>query len=130
MPHSTPGLTATERLAARWHHYVAFGALFALVYGGLALAGRFPRWLLFGLLAVSIGKDVLDEFRLRQGAPPLVYAGVEHAPSNVVLLVLLLSGTLAPAGAFLGVSAWSWALVLAAFDLVFDVSQDLRAYRS
>ena len=129
-PHATPGLTPTERLAARWLHYVGFGVLFAVVYGGLALSGRFSRWLLFGVLFVSLGKDVYDEYRLQRGDPPLLYAGVEHAPSNLVLLVLLLSGLLDPAGSFAGVSAWSWAVLLAAVDLVFDVSQDLRAYRS
>ena len=127
MPQATPGLSATERLATRWHHYVAFGGLFAVVYGWLALSGRFPGWLLFGVLFVSLTKDVYDEYRLRRGDPPLIYAGVEHAPSNAVLLVLLLSGWLVPAGAFLGVSSWSWAVLLAAVDLVFDVSQDLRA---
>lgn len=129
-PHVTPGLSPTERLAARWLHYVAFAALFAIVYGGLALAGRFPGWLLFGVLLVSLAKDGYDEYRLRRGGWPLVYAGVEHAPSNVVLLVLLLSGLLDPVGSFVGVSAWSWAILLAAGDLVFDVSQDFRAYRS
>ena len=128
MPNARPGRPATGRLAARWRHYVAFGALYVVVYGGLALAGRFPRWLLFGLLLVSLGKDLLDEYRLRRGGGPLVYAGIEHAPSDVVLLVLLLAGTLVPAGSFLGASAWSWAVLLAAVDLVLDVSQDLRAY--
>ena len=128
MPHSTPGLSATEYLAARGLHYLAFGALFAVVYGGLALSDRFPRWLLFGVLLVSLAKDGYDEYRLRRGRPPLIYAGVEHAPSNVVLLALLLSGLLVPAGSFVGVPAWSWAVALAAGDLVFDVSQDLRAY--
>lgn len=115
-------------MAARWPYYVAFTALFAAVYGWLALSGRFPRWLLFGVLVVSLAKDVYDEYRLRRGDPPMIYAGVEHAPSNLVLLVLLLSGVLVPTGALLGASAWSWAVLLAAADLVFDVSQDLRAY--
>lgn len=128
VPHSTPGRRSDRRLVARWPHYVAFTALFGAAYGGLALAGRFPRWLLFGVLLVSLAKDVYDEYRLRRGQPPLIYAGVEHAPSNVVLLALSLSGVLVPTGAFVGVSAWSWAVTLAAVDLVFDVSQDLRAY--
>ena len=123
-----PAGRPSARPLTRWPYYLAFGALFAIAYGGLALAGRFPRWLLFGVLLVSLGKDVYDEYLLRRGGGPLIYAGVEHAPSNVVLLALLLSGLLVPAGSFAGVSAWSWAVLLAAVDLVFDVSQDLRAY--
>ena len=126
-PHGTPGLSPGERLAARWLHYVAFGSLFAVAYGWLALAGRFPPWLLFGLLAVSLAKDGYDEYRLRRGGRPLAYVGVEHAPSNVVLLVLLLGGLLDPVGALAGVSLWTWAVALATADLAFDLSQDLRA---
>ena len=128
-PPATSGRPVAD-VAARWPYYFVFGTLFAVVYGGLTLAGRFPRWLLFGVLFVSLGKDVYDEYRLRRGGEPLIYAGVEHAPSNVVLLALLLSGLLEPSGSVLGVSAWSWAALLAAVDLVFDVSQDIRAYRS
>lgn len=128
MPHGTPGLGPRERLIARGWHYLGYTLFFLLLYGGLRVAlGRFPRWLLFVVLVGSLLKDGFDEWRLRRGGQPLAYAGVEHAPSNVVLGGFLLAGVVDPAGAFLGVPARDWALALAAVDLLFDLSQDARA---
>lgn len=128
MPHGTPGLSPRERLAARGWHYLAYAVFFSLVYGGiLATTGEFPRWLLFAVLVGSLLKDVYDEIRLQQGGQPLAYAGIEHAPSNGVLIVFLLSGLVAPTGSILGYPANEVALWLAVVDLVFDLSQDVRA---
>ncbi|MEF8819945.1 MAG: hypothetical protein V5A31_13165 [Haloferacaceae archaeon] len=128
MPHGTPGLTARERLVARAGHYLAFTLLFLAVYGGVVVAlGRFPEPLLLGILVVSLAKDVYDELRLRRGGSPLGYAGIEHAPSNAVLIAFVLGGVIDPVGTVGGVSVASLALGLAAVDLVFDLWQDARA---
>lgn len=128
MPHGTPGLSPRQRLLARGWHYLAYTVFFLLVYGGIRVAtGEFPTWLLFAVLVVSLLKDVYDEIRLRRGDQPLAYAGVEHAPSNVVLILFLLSGFVAPTGTVLGFPARHVALWLAGIDLVFDLSQDMRA---
>lgn len=128
MPHGTPGLSPRQRLVARGWHYLAYGLLFALVYGGVRLYfGEFPEWLLFAVLVGSLLKDVYDELRLRRGGQPLAYAGVEHAPSNAVLIIFLLTGFVTPAGAVLGFPASDVAVWLAGFDLLFDLSQDMRA---
>lgn len=128
MPHGTPGLLARERLAARALHYLAYTAAFLLCYGGIRYGlGRFPEPLLFGVLLGSIAKDGYDEYRLRRGRQPLAYAGVEHAPSNVVLLAFLATGVVDPAGALAGLPAGYWAGGLAALDLAFDLWQDSRA---
>jgi len=128
MPHGTRGLSPSQRLLARGWHYLGYSVFFLLVYGGIRLwFGQFPEWLLFAVLVVSLLKDVFDEIRLRRGGQPLGYAGIEHAPSNVVLIGFLLSGFVDPAGTILGFPARDVALGLAAVDLVFDLSQDLRA---
>ncbi len=128
MPHRTPGLTARERLAARAVHYVGYAAFFGLLYGGVRYGlGRFPDALLFGVLLGSVAKDLYDEYRLRRGRQPLAYAGVEHAPSNLVLLAFLATGVVAPSGAIAGVPAGHWAAGIAAFDLAFDLWQDSRS---
>ena len=128
MPHGTPGLSRRERFAARLLHYVAFTVVFLLLYGGIRLwLGGFPAALLFGVLVVSLGKDLIDEVQLARGRPPVAYAGVEHAPSNAILLGFLATGVVDPAGTLAGVPAAYWAGGLAALDLVFDLSQDLRA---
>jgi hypothetical protein len=128
MAHGTPGLTPRERFRARLRHYLAYTVLFVLVYGAVRLLlGSFPVPLLLGILLVSLGKDVVDELRLRRGGKPVGYAGIEHAPSNAVLLLFVLSGFVTPAGAVGPVSVRTLVLVLAAVDLVFDLSQDARA---
>jgi hypothetical protein len=128
VPHGTPGLTTRERLVARVGHYLAFGLLFLVVYGGVVLVlGRFPEPLLLGILVVSFAKDLYDEVRLRRGGMPLGYAGIEHAPSNAVLIAMILAGVIDPAGTVVGVPVEPVALVLAAVDLVFDLWQDARA---
>lgn len=106
MPHGTPGLSPRQRLLARGWHYLAYTVLFVVVYGGiLATTGAFPTWLLFAVLVGFLLKDVYDEIRLQRGGQPLVYAGIEHAPSNGVLIVFLLSGLVAPTGSILGYPA-------------------------
>ena len=128
MPHRTTDGSPSTRISARLWHYVASGLAFGVVYGWFVVErGGVPDALLFGVLLVSLAKDAYDEIRLRRGDGPLVYGGVEHSPSNAILLVLLLGGGVDPTGAFAGVSAHAWAVVLAAFDLAFDLSQDLRA---
>ncbi len=128
MPHGSPGLTARERLAARGGRYLAFTLLFLAVYGGVVVGvGRFPEPLLLAILGGSLAKDLYDEVRLQRGGVPLGYAGIEHAPSNAVLIWLILGGVIDPLGALWGVPVETLALVLAAVDLVFDLSQDLRA---
>ena len=128
MPHGTPGLTPRQRLVARGWHYLVFSVLFLVVYGGIRLVtGGFPEWLLFTVLVGSGLKDVYDEVRLQRGGQPLAYAGIEHSPSNAILIVFLLSGFIDPAGSVLGVSARNVALVIAVADLLFDISQDMRA---
>ena len=107
-------------------YYGAYTAFFATVYlGVLQKFGRFPEPLLFGLLALSVGKDVADEWRLARGETSLVPV-TEHAPSNVVILVLLATGVVRPRGSFAGHSATRWAAALAFGDLVLDLSQDAR----
>lgn len=128
MPHGTRGLSPRQRLVARGWHYFGYSVFFLLLYGGIRLStGRFPEWLLFAVLVGSLLKDVYDEIRLRRGGQPLAYAGIEHAPSNAVLIAFLLSGFIAPTGTVLGVPAGDMALGLAVFDLLFDISQDMRA---
>lgn len=128
MPHGTAGLTPRQRLVARGWHYLGYSILFLLLYGGIRLSlGRFPEWLLFAVLVGSLLKDVFDEIRLQRGGQPLAYAGVEHAPSNAILIVFLLSGFVDPTGAVLGIPARDVALGLAVVDLLFDLSQDMRA---
>lgn len=128
MPHRTPGLSPLERLAARGWHYVAYTIVFLLSYGGIRIGlGYFPDWLLFGVLIASLAKDLYDEYRLQQDRQPLAYAGVEHAPSNVVLLMFLRADIIMPTGTLAEIPASYWAAGLASLDLVFDLSQDLRA---
>lgn len=128
MPHRTPGLSRRERVLARLGHYAGFTLLFAAVYAGVVrYYGRLPEGLLFGVLGASLLKDLLDEYRLRRGGRPLAYAGVEHAPSNLVLLAMLAAGYVDPAGSFAGISLLRWGLGLAAADLFFDLWQDARA---
>jgi len=128
MPHGTPDLSPRQRLVARGWHYFGYTVFFLLLYGGIRVSlGQFPEWLLFGVLAVSLLKDVYDEARLRRGRQPLAYAGIEHAPSNAVLIGFLLSGFVDPTGTVLGVGAREAALWLAVVDLLFDLSQDMRA---
>lgn len=123
-----PGLSARERLLARASHYVAFGVLFSLLYGGIVLVrGGFPPWLLLAVLVGSLLKDVYDEIRIQRGGQPLAYAGIEHTPSNLVLLAFLLSGVVDPAGSLFGVPVETLAVGLAVVDTVFDLSQDARA---
>lgn len=117
-----------QRLTARWRHYVAYTALFLVVYGGIrVVTGGFPTPLLFGLLVGSLLKDAYDELRLRRGRSPLAYAGFEHAPSNAVLLGFLATGVIDPPGTVAGVPAALLAGALAAVDLVVDLSQDARS---
>ncbi len=128
MPHGTPGLSPRQRLVARGWHYLAYTVFFLAVYGGVrVVTGGFPEWLLFAILIVSLLKDVYDEIRLQRGGQPLAYAGVEHTPSNVVLIAFLLAGIVEPAGTVAGFPARDVALWLAGVDLVFDLSQDMRA---
>ena len=128
MSHRTTDGSASARLLGRIWQYAAFALLFGGVYGWFVVErGGIPDVLLFGVLVVSLAKDVYDEIRLQRGDGPLVYAGVEHSPSNAILLGLLLAGYVDPGGAFAGVAASTWAAGLAAFDLLFDLSQDLRA---
>jgi len=128
MPHATPGLSPRQRLVARGWHYLGYTVLFLLLYGGIRLwTGGFPEWLLFTVLVGSLLKDVYDEFRLQRGDQPLGYAGIEHAPSNAILIVFLLSGFIAPTGTVFGFPARDVALGLAVIDLIFDLSQDARA---
>lgn len=128
MPHGTPGLSARQRLVARGWHYLGYGVFFSLVYGGIRVyLGGFPEWALFAVLVGSLLKDVYDEVRLQRGGQPLAYAGIEHAPSNAVLIVFVLSGVIDPVGTVLGVPSRDVALWLAVIDLVFDLSQDMRA---
>ncbi|WP_154018486.1 hypothetical protein [Halolamina rubra] len=128
MPHGTPGLTPRQRLVARGWHYLVYSVLFLVLYGGIRLVtGGFPEWLLFAVLVGSVLKDLYDELRLQRGGQPLGYAGIEHSPSNAVLIVFLLSGFVDPAGSVLGVPARDVALVIAVGDLLFDLSQDMRA---
>jgi hypothetical protein len=128
MPHGTPNLSPRQRLVARGWHYLGYTVFFLLLYGGIRVSlGRFPEWLLFGVLAVSLLKDVYDELRLRRGSQPFAYAGIEHTPSNAVLIAFLLSGFVDPTSTVLGVPAREVALWLAVVDLVFDLSQDMRA---
>jgi hypothetical protein len=128
MPHNTRGLSPSQRLVARGWHYFAYGVFFLLVYGGIRLStGEFPAWLLFAVLVGSVLKDVYDEIRLQRGGQPLAYAGIEHAPSNAVLIAFLLTGFVDPAGTVLGFPARDVALGLAVGDLLFDLSQDMRA---
>ncbi len=113
---------------ARGWHYLGYGVFFSLVYGGIRVyLGEFPEWALFAVLVGSLLKDVSDEVRLRRGGQPLAYAGIEHAPSNAVLIVFVLSGGIDPVGTVLGVPSRDVALWLAVVDLVFDLSQDVRA---
>lgn len=128
MPHGTPGLSPRQRLVARGWHYLAYSVLFLLLYGGIRVStGRFPEWLLFAVLVGSLLKDVYDELRLQRGGQPLGYAGVEHAPSNAVLIAFLLSGFVDPTGTVAGLPARDVALGIAVVDLLFDLSQDMRA---
>lgn len=128
MPHKTPGLAPHQRLVARLWHYVAYSIVFLFAYGGVRFyLGYFPEVLLFGILLISVLKDLYDEIRLQRGSQPLGYAGFEHTPSNVILLVFLTVGVIEPSGMFSGFTATEWAIGLAAFDLIFDLSQDLRA---
>lgn len=129
MPHGTPrDRSPHQKLVARGWHYLGYSAFFLLLYGGIRLTiGRFPEWLLFGVLVGSLLKDVYDEIRLRRGGQPLAYAGVEHAPSNVVLIIFLLSEFVNPTGTVLGIPTRNVALGLAVVDLLFDFSQDVRA---
>lgn len=128
VPHGTPGLTPRERLAARVGHYLAFTLFFLAVYGGVVVAvGRFPEPLLLAILVGSFAKDLYDEVRLQRGGVPLGYAGIEHAPSNAVVIWLILGGVIDPTGVLWGVPVETLALALASVDLVFDLSQDLRA---
>lgn len=107
-------------------YYGAYTCLFSAVYLGIVHRfGRFPEPLLFGLLALSFGKDLVDEFRLAHGKGSLVPV-TEHAPSNVVILVLLATGTVRPRGSFAGQSATRWVAALAFCDLLLDLSQDAR----
>lgn len=128
MPHGTPGLSRRERFAARLLHYAAFTLFFLLLYGGIRFwLGRFPKDLLVGVLVASLAKDLIDEVLLALGRAPLAYAGVEHAPSNAILLGFLATGVVEPTGSLSGVPVTYWAGGLAALDLVLDLSQDLRA---
>lgn len=128
MPHRTQNLSPRQRLVARGWHYLGYSVFFLLLYGGIRLSlGRFPEWPLFAVLAGSLLKDVYDEIRLRRGSQPFAYAGIEHAPSNAILIVFLLSGFVDPTGTVLGVPAREVALGLAVVDLLFDLSQDIRA---
>ena len=128
MPHGTSGLSPRRRLVARGWHYLGYSVLFSLLYGGIRVStGEFPEWLLFAVLVGSLLKDVYDEIRLQRGGQPLTYAGVEHAPSNAVLIAFLLSGFIDPVGTVVGVPARDVALGIAVVDLLFDLSQDMRA---
>jgi hypothetical protein len=128
MPHGTDGLSPRQRLFARGWHYLGYSVFFSLLYGGIRLStGRFPDWLLFGVLVGSLLKDVYDELRLQRGGQPLGYAGIEHAPSNAVLIIFLLSGFIEPTGSVLSLPARDIAVALAVVDLLFDLSQDMRA---
>ena len=128
MPHGTPGLSPRQRLVARGWHYLGYSVLFLLLYGGIRVStGQFPEWLLFAVLVGSLLKDVYDEIRLQRGGQPLAYVGVEHAPSNAVLIAFLLSGFIDPTGTIIGVPARNVALGIAVVDLLFDLSQDMRA---
>lgn len=114
----------------RLYYYIGFFVVFAWVYGVLTLVlNRFPDWLLFGILVVSLGKDLVDEVRMRSGGDPVAYARIEHNPSNVVLLFFLATGFVEPVGEVLSVPLLWVAYGLAVVDLVLDGSQDFRRWR-
>lgn len=120
-------------LRRRLAHYAVFTVLFAMLYAGVLVGnGSFPPALLFGILALSLVKDVLDEVRLQRGDGPIAFLMVEHLPSNLVLLGLLGTGVVVPPGALAlpgagtSVSLWALAVGLAAVDALVDLSQDLR----
>jgi hypothetical protein len=128
VPHGTPGLGPRERLLARSVHYLVFGVLFLGLYGAVVrFTGGFPEWLLLAILGGSLLKDLYDEVRLRRGGQPLAYAGIEHTPSNLVLLVFVLLDVLEPTGTVLGVPVEPLVIGLAVVDTVFDLWQDARA---
>lgn len=113
-------------LARRTYYYLGFFVVFLGLYGGVALVmGAFPDWLLFGVLLFSVAKDVVDEYLIWLGEGPVAYGRIEHNPSNVVLLLFLAAGIVEPAGTVLGAPS-RVAAALAAVDLAFDGSQDLR----
>lgn len=117
-------------IARRTYFYLGFLVVFLGVYGGVALTlGEFPDWLLFGVLLLSLAKDVVDEYLIWLGQGPVAYGKIEHNPSNLVLLMFLAMGVAEPTGSVLGAPAKFVAAALAIVDLVLDGSQDLRHWR-
>lgn len=114
-------------LGSRLTYYAAFTVIFGGIYFGILMTlERFPVWLLFLILLVSLGKDLVDEYRIRKGNGPLAFASIEHNPSNFVLAGLLLSGVVEPTGTVAGLSTRWLALGLAIFDAGLDGWQDVR----
>lgn len=114
-------------LLSRLRYYPPFLVGFGVVYGAVWLAlDGFPGELALVILVASLLKDLVDEVRIRRGGSALAYASLEHAPSNVVLLLLLAAGEVTPVGTVGGLEvAWLTAVV-GLLDLALDVSQDLR----
>lgn len=117
-------------LARRTYYYLGFFVVFLGLYGGVVLVLEgFPDRLLFGVLLLSLAKDVVDEYLIWLGDKPVAYGRIEHNPSNLVLLLFLASGVVEPAGTVLGAPARGVAAALAFLDLALDGSQDLRHWR-
>ncbi|MFB6104309.1 MAG: hypothetical protein ABEJ57_04390 [Halobacteriaceae archaeon] len=79
------------------------------------------------VLGVSLGKDLIDEVRMRRGGEPVAYATIEHTPSTIVLLALLLVGRVTFGPAIAGIDRQAITAAVGTVDLVLDISQDLRA---
>lgn len=107
--------------------YLLYGLGFLGVYSGIVVGlGRFPSWLLFAILLISLGKDLVDEYCIQQGGEPLAYGSIEHNPSNIVLLGFLLGDLIQPTGVIAGISTEMLAVAAAFADFLLDGSQDVR----
>ncbi len=112
----------------RRRQYILSFLFFTLLYGSIIAAhGTLPATFILAVLAVALGKDLVDEWRMWHGGEALAYRHIEHNPSNVVLLLVFATGLVALPGATLGVPDRLLVPVLAVLDLMIDGSQDLRA---
>lgn len=51
--------------------YLLYGLGFLGVYSGIVVGlGRFISWLLFASLLISLGEDLVDEYRIQQDRGP------------------------------------------------------------
>lgn len=120
----------SDVLRGRHRHYLFYFAVFLTLYSILAAVGVSGQvWFLFVLIALA--KDTVDEFLLRIIGQPLAYRRIEHAPSNVVILLFLLTGAATvpgtvelPALGTVGLTAVT--VGLAAVDTAWDLWQDAR----